>query len=809
MRSPTFSLSATDAHIGAVLGKCCFSLVSLLGYGVILASLMHFALLRNDMWILYVGALLITGTLFVLWLFIRQELLGDTLVASDETNLAEHLSGELLRALLTIGGDPADHLIIAAARSPRGAFLLREMGIDTATFLRRFEVEAHAPVDLLTFLPYARTLATEIDDYRIDGSTVLGVFFQTDPHAQQLVNELDLSQNDIRNVLRWERFHMDWERESRRFSPQAIVRSVGTVGRKWVLGYTQELDGFTTDVSEEVRSHPIEVVIHQQEIKDVLHVLARSERKNALVLGKPGVGKRTLVWNLARVLRAHELEHSRRFTRMVLLHTEQLLAGAEHPETLLLKALTRASKAGKFILVIDNLALMANATHTDALGVLTRFMHNPNVSLIALADAQEYHTLVKHNPALEQLFEKILLDDASIDDTMAVLMVQSFAVLHRTGTALSYRALRQIMELCTRYISREGFPGKAMAVLDDAVQTARRRGSTVVQEEDVRAVVSLHAHIDVTAASQEERDRLLALESQIQRHIIGQNDAIVALVNALKRARMDVGDPNRPLGTFLFLGPTGVGKTETAKALATEYFGSEDAMIRLDMNEFSTAESVRLLIGSPEAGEQISEGHLARRVQDKPFSVVLLDEIEKAHQSVLNVFLQILDEGHLIDSVGIKTDFRNTIIIATSNAGALFVRDFVAKQSNAPLQQTSFKKLLIDTILREKIFTPEFVNRFDEVILYRPLSLPDAKRVALLMLDSIVHELSERRGIRLQIEEPAVDAIVERGYSAEFGAREMRRAIVDTVETYLANTMLRTDVKRGDTIVIHRSDLQA
>jgi ATP-dependent Clp protease ATP-binding subunit ClpC len=807
MDQKTFSLSATDACAGAQISRLFFSILSLACYGLVLASFMHFALLGHQPIIFILGTFILCGCLLAVWLFIRQDLTADTTVPSDEQNLAAHLSGELVHLLVAAGGDPADHLIAAAAKTSRGDFLLKEMGIDTPTFLRRFEVEAHAPVELIAFLAQARALATELSDRRIDGGTVLGVFFQTDPHAQQLLNELDLSQDDVRNILRWERFHVEWEKQTRKWHPAVIVRMFGTIGRKWVLGYTRELDGFTTDVSEEVRHLQTDVIVHQKEIKDILHVLARSERKNALILGRTGVGKRTLVQNLALLLRRHEREEARRYTRILLLHTEQLLAQASHPESLLLAALSRASKAGKFILVIDNLALLLRSERREVIGVLSRFLHDPHISLLALADAQEYHTLIKNDPGLDALFEKVTLNDTSTEETMGVLMVESFAIMSRMGVAVSYRALKHTVELCGRYVAREAFPGKAVAVLEDAVSNAERRNAVRVEEEDVRSVVSLHAHIDVTAASTEERERLLMLEGKLKERIIGQDEAVNALVNALKRGRMDIRDAKRPMGTFLFLGPTGVGKTETAKALAEEYFGSEDALIRLDMNEYSTPESVRMLLGSPDGSADAVEGHLARKVQDRPFSVVLLDEIEKAHKSVLNVFLQILDEGQLIDGMGMKTDFRNTIIIATSNAGALFVREYAARQQGE-IQHSAFKQLLIDTILKEKIFSPEFINRFDEVILYKPLALPEAKRVALLMLDSVIRELSEHRGIRLQIEQPAVDAIVERGYSIEFGAREMRRAVVETLENFLADTMLRTEVKRGDTITVRREDLK-
>ncbi len=806
MQRHTVSLQATDAFLGVRLNALLFSLISLGIYAVVVASLVHFTLLHDDPLIAVVGCGILVFLLFALVLFINLELLGNSSVPAGRTNLAEYLSGDMVRALAKESGSLQAHLLAAAAKTPRGEFFLRSMGIESREFLRQFAVEANDAVEVAPFLLRAVDLARHLGEPRVDGNVIIAIFLQTDDDASRVLNALDISEEDVWRMLQWERFHNQWELAERHWHPRKLLRAMGTIGRTWVLGYTYELDAFTTDVSEEVRYAQDDIVLHQRALEDLLHILARSQRKNALVLGRTGVGKHRLVRNLAKLMRRHEVEHSLPFTRVVLLHTEQLLAGSERPEALLLSALTRADRAGRFLLIVDNLPFILKAQRREVIAVLTKFLQSPRISLIGIADPEEYHVLVKRDPMLDQLFEKVALDDVTDDETTAVLMSRAFQATAKTDVTVTYRAIKLMLELAKRYVAREALPGKALAVMSDAIGLAEQRGSPVVAEEDVRKAVSLKAHMDVTAVSKDEREKLLKLESELRRSIVGQDEALSALANALKRARMDLQDRRRPLGTFLFLGPTGVGKTQTAKVLAQEYFGSEDAMIRLDMNEYSTEDSVRLLIGSPDAGESSAEGFLAKRVQDRPFSLVLLDEIEKAHPKVLNLFLQILDEGQLIDSFGMKTDFRNTIIIATSNAGALFVREYV-KAHAQDIQHSAFKRVLVDTILKEKVFSPEFLNRFDEVILYRPLSLVDAKRVGLLMLDSVVAELSEHRGIKLRIEESVVDTLVERGYSSEFGAREMRRAIVVAVENILADILLKRDVKRGDEIVIRREDL--
>jgi ATP-dependent Clp protease ATP-binding subunit ClpA len=262
-----------------------------------------------------------------------------------------------------------------------------------------------------------------------------------------------------------------------------------------------------------------------------------------------------------------------------------------------------------------------------------------------------------------------------------------------------------------------------------------------------------------------------------------------------------MGTRKRPVGTFLLLGPTGVGKTETAKALAKIIFGSSERMIRLDMNEFSESSAVDQMIG----GTAEDKGVLTRQIQERPSSLILLDELEKAHPHVLNLFLQILDEGHLIDSLGVKTDFRSAIILATSNAGSAAVQKIVA--ANPGISAAAFRKELIDTIVALGTYSPEFLNRFDEVVVFRPLALMDAVLVARQMVGMIVAAMQKEKGITLTIDADALEAIAQKGYSVEFGARAMRRAVQDTLETHLADRFLRQPPKRGEVVAVTRADL--
>lgn len=807
MANASFQLTATKPYVGTALRCLMEGPIGWLLFGALLFVPIRHFMERDDMDPLGVSVVLLVSFLCIIHTFLRTKLESDHSPPFTRLNLAGMLSRHMVRELRHRRNPEAHQCLIAALRSSRVGFILQELGIKAADVLQQHQ-SSQEPFDRVPWMHEAIAEATTLGEERVDANVVLLLLFRKEPLLQALLDRADIAMKDFERVIRWEIFrHRSFHREHA-LSPRNLVRTVGTIGRSWVMGYTHDLDRLTMDISEHLLSRRVPIVIlHTPEIETMQRVIYRSTQHNILVLGKVGAGKRTLVENFARKLRQEEQRNNTPFTRVLWLRTELLLSGTTNPDAVLLNALARAQRAGRFILVIPDIGALFRAANANLKAVIVQFLQAKNINVLGIVDALDYHTIIKAEPTVDSLFEKVAVEEATEDETMSVLMEQYFAI-ERKGVHVTYKAFKMIVELAQRYIGKGAFPGKAVEVLEDAILAAVRKGESCITEPHIREVISLKAHMNVQKVTEGEKEKLLELEDILKGKIVGQEEAIHALANALKRGRLDVGVRKRPIGTFLFLGPTGVGKTETAKVLAEMYFGSVDRIVRLDMNEYGTEESVYEIIGSPDPGKQHAEGFLTKRIQDQPFSLVLLDEIEKAHPKVLNLFLQILDEGQLIDGLGVKTDFRNTIIIATSNAGALFIRDFFKAQENLSEEHQQFRQQLIDEILKQKLFSPEFMNRFDDVILYFPLTHEQAQRLAILMLDSFIRDFDEKKGITVILEEEAVAALAEKGYSIEFGAREMRRVIMEKLETYLANYLLKNTVQRGETITVRKEDLE-
>ncbi len=687
-------------------------------------------------------------------------------------------------------------LLSVALTSPQSSFLIGELELDRASVSSAVDGMT-AAIDRDQLLSHANDVRAGFKDERIEPVHVLVAFFGTDVGAA-LLAAADTDASDLWQVALRERMYEHWKKKPSAWSPEGLAHS-DMFGQSWARGYTDELDALTTDIRPDRWNPTDTTILHRGAVDASVHALRGSGKDNVLIAAPAGSGRTMLIRHIVSAVHDAERSKHERFTRFLRLRTDILLSGVANPDAFLLQALARA-KRERLAFVIPDFALLLKATDPKLRLVLQRCLDAANISVIGIVDPHDLHETVEKDASLNQAFEKILLNASDDAEVMAVLAIESFR-WEDSGIMVSYKALKAVLSLCRRFLPQAGYPAICIEVLDDAARATMRRNARTVSVNDVRDVVTQKSRVDVAKFNASAAPKLLELEETMQRRVVGQRGGIRALCDALKRASADVRTRPRPLGTFLFLGPTGVGKTRTAQVLAAEYFGSEDAMIRLDLNECGTEESIKDVIGNG-----TGSGALARKVQERPFSVVLLDEIEKAHPKVLNLFLQVLDEGQLRAADGTITDFRNTIIIATSNAGALYLRDRIAKGDVT--DERAFTHDLVDHVLKEKLFTPEFVNRFDATVVFRPLTGDDAKQIAALMVAEVVEAVRKGKGIDVVVDDDAIAALLEHGYSPEFGARELRRVVSDVIENHLADRFLREAPKRGDRIDIRRADLR-
>ncbi len=805
MEFTTFAIGSTHAFLAVRLKKMFLSPLSGAIYVLILSPFLTEEILRRDPpRPIIVVILIIAG---FLWIVQRLRMhLADNAVPIDESaNLADSLSYHMVQHLSTKDGVSPTTFLEAATESWRGLFVLHLIGIERKDILKAWnDHPEHASLE--SCLRWGLDARRELKIPRLDSTATIYAYFKNVAGLQALLNAADVSMDDLKAILKAEAFHFYLtERHRHAWRPDAVVRMMGAIGKSWVVGYNTELERLTTSISKTALSQASDTVIHEKSVHDILQSLIGGSRKNVLLIGKPGSGRRTMARNVAAALRKHELERGFGFTEVLRLKTTEVLSGSARGDTEMLNALKKAVESGSFIIVIDDLPLLMEGSDARLKDVLRMLLEAKNLRTIGIMETADYHARMKSDPALDVLFQKIAIPDATDEETMHVMLEEYFLMERRRSVAVTYKALKSILDLSKRFLGRESLPGKAVDILREAVARARAAGDSTVTETHIREVVSIQARVDVRQLSESEKMKLLTLEARLKTHIIGQSHALRSISSALKRAKLDLGTRKRPMGTFLFLGTTGVGKTETAKALAQEYFGSDESFIRVDMNEYSDEASIPELIGG-RTSTGFSEGYLTKKIQDRPFSILLLDEVEKAHTKVLHLFLQILDEGMLLDGNGVQTDFRNTIIIATSNAGGRYFASHPAPPDES--QKIHYKSEVMEFIIQEKTFSPEFINRFDEVIVFEPPSIQDVERIAILMLDDLIRDIAEKRGIRVIVEAGVITLLAKRGFNPEFGSRELRRVIMQHIETYLADYLLSHEVKRGQEIVIHSEDIR-
>lgn len=582
------------------------------------------------------------------------------------------------------------------------------------------------------------------------------------------------------------------------------------------VGTTTALDKYGHDLTKQAQVGKLDPVVGREvEIERVVQILSRRKKNNPILIGEPGVGKSAIVEGLALRIVGNEAG-ALAGKRIITLDVASMVAGTTYRgqfEERMKSVLQELQRHPEVILFIDEIHTIIGAGNAqgslDAANILKPALARGEVQCIGATTTNEYRTSIEKDGALERRFQKVVVRPTTPEETLSILnrLSEHYAEYHHV--IYPEETLQAAVSLAERYITDRAFPDKAIDVMDEAGARAHARAKAVGDEpqepytitvDDIASVVSMMSGVPVQRVQKAETERLRTMDETLRKRVIGQDEAVNTIVRAIRRSRLGLRDPRRPIGTFFFLGPTGVGKTYLAQCLAEEMFGSRDAVIRFDMSEYMEKHTVSLLVGAPPGYVAHEDGgKLTEAVRRKPYSIVLFDEIEKAHPDIFNILLQVLDEGRLTDRQGHVVDFRNTIIILTSNVGTRQLKEFGAGIGFgvSDMDTKTSNQMLLKAL--QKTFPPEFLNRIDNVITFQPLTRDALARIVNIEV-ALLQERLRKTGHQLVLTPEVTMQLTEKAYDPQNGARPVKRAIQTYLEDPLTDVLLAHPQQKRITI---------
>ncbi len=646
--------------------------------------------------------------------------------------------------------------------------------------------------------------AYDLGQKHVHSLNLILLCIQKDDFLKEVLLDLKIDENKVKNTIEWFRINRKQLENYQTYKKIARFKPKTNMDRAYTAVATPLLNNFAYDLTLAAKWGRLDLcVAREEEIEEILNSFI-SGAKGVLLTGPNGVGKKTVVSGIAKeMVLEKNIPDFLKDKRLLELDIARLISGisASEAEDRLLTIIDEIHRAGNIILYIENLeniiGITAGAEQSLELSdVLAGELERGALFCISTATDVNYNKYIEGS-SIGNVLNRIKINEPEGNQAIHILESKIGYIESKHNVFFSYKAIESAMLLTKKFIHDKYLPVKAIEVLEKtAVRVNNENNSKrrqMCDRNDVAITINQITDIPTQELEEDESEKLLNLEKEIHKYMINQNEAVDVVANSLRRARVDLREGKRPIASFLFMGPTGVGKTELAKTITRVYFEKKEYMIRLDMSEYQHEDSIKKMIGDSEG----AKGYLTEAVRHQPYSLILLDEFEKAHPKIFNLFLQVMDDGRLTDGQGVTIDFTNSIIIATSNAGSNYIQQEVSK--NTPIED--IKRVLINEHLN-KVMRPELINRFDGLIVFKPLSRNNIMDITRLMLSKIENLLKEK-GINIESTEEGIAKLADEGYDPKFGARPLRRLLRKKVENEIAKKILAGELDRRDTVIIN------
>ena len=691
--------------------------------------------------------------------------------------------------------------------------IIRRTGIDISAEsmkelgINKEEVKDSTINSLRSILTYALQEALLTESTEVQPQHLFLAITKTFPILEKYLRQNALTIDMLREICVYHNELINRRKRTKYLNPNINYYRKGGVMRNWIFGYTFILSHFSKDVNEKVAgSKDIFGIGHDDEVDALVASLGKLSNRNALLVGEPGTGKSSLILGLAQRINSGDVPQQLEKKRIIELNLNGLIAFSKKEknlEEIIMKSFTELEKAGNTILYIDEIQeLIPTKSHESSHSVVAMLMPyiiNSKFPIVGTTNYSDYKRYFYSNESLRQSFTNIEVREVTPKDTLTILESKIPSLERNFNCFITFPALFASVQLSQRYIKERKLPSSAVQTIEATCAWAQSNDIKIISAEHVSKYISLQKNINVTAVDQEESNKLMKLEENIRSRVIGQDEAVIAISEALRRARVDIRNPDKPIGVFLFVGPTGVGKTHLAKIVGEEYFGGKETITRMDMSEFQDIQSIERFLGSSSSEFGQTAITLLDRVKRNSHTVVLFDEIEKAHPNILDLFLQLFDEGRLTNTSGETVDFTNCIIICTSNIGSKMLLESLNQDHS--LWDEAKNRVLLEV---RQALRPELINRFDRLIVFNPHDLKNLTEIAELLLDELKKRLI-KQDIIVKWSEQIPMLIANKSNEPGMGARPMKRYIQDRIEGQLAKGIIEQQIAPGEEIDIKES----